>query len=180
LITLTTGVTYAGSSLVCAGAGAVYDVSSHRIPNFLTLPAIVFGLVLHLMLGGWRQLLSAAAAGLLCGLIFLLFYLVGGMGAGDVKLITALGCISGLSLVGPLLFWTSLSGGVMALAFAMRRRRLKETVHNVISLVAHHSTQGVSQHPSLNLANPYSLRMPYALAIGTGSALTLCLLLVKG
>ena len=61
----------------------------------LHFPQLLFGLLLHLTLGGWRQLGTAAAAGLVCGLIFLLFHLAGGMGGGDVKLITAAGCMRG-------------------------------------------------------------------------------------
>jgi prepilin peptidase CpaA len=78
----------------------VYDVAIRRIPNAFTLPAIVFGLLLHFSLGGWRQLGTAAASGLVCGLIFLLFHLAGGMGGGDVKLITAVGCNAGLRSLG--------------------------------------------------------------------------------
>ena len=97
---------FPAASLLCATLSAVYDVRSRRIPNFITLPAMVFGLILHAALGGWRQLATAAAGGLICGLIFFVFYLAGGMGAGDVKLIAAAGCIAGLPLIGHLLLWT--------------------------------------------------------------------------
>jgi len=70
---LNTGFGYAACSLLCAMVGAVFDVRSRRIPNFVTLPAIAFGLLLHFALGGWRQLTTAAAGGLICGLIFLVF-----------------------------------------------------------------------------------------------------------
>src|ERR1700733_13214335 len=110
---------YSAASLLCATIGAVYDVRSHRVPNFLTLPAILFGLLMHFVLGGWRQLGSAALAGLICGFAFLVFHLAGGMGAGDVKLIAAVGCIGGLTLVVHLLIFTSIAGGVMAIALAL-------------------------------------------------------------
>jgi prepilin peptidase CpaA len=170
---------YAACSLFCALAGAAYDVISRRIPNALTLPAICFGLLLHFRLGGWRQLGSAAAGGLVCGLIFLLFHLAGGMGGGDVKLITAAGCNAGLSLVGPLLILTSLAGGVMALGLALYHRRLKQTLLNMRALVVHHGTVGLAPHPDFNLDNAQALRLPYALAIAAGSALSLCLLMVQ-
>ena len=96
--------------------------------TLLRFPQLLFGLLLHFTLGGWRQLGTAAAAGLCCGLIFLLFHLAGGMGGGDVKLITAVGCIAGLSLIQPLLILTSLAGGVMAIGLALYHRRLKETM----------------------------------------------------
>jgi prepilin peptidase CpaA len=166
-------VIYAACGLLCALAGAVYDVVSRRIPNGLTLPAMLFGLVVHASLGGWRGLGSAVAGGLLCGLIFLLFYIAGGMGGGDVKLVTAMGCHVGLSLTGTLLIATSLAGGLMAILGALEQRKLKQTVRNVGALAAHHATAGLSPHPDLHLGNQQSLRLPYAVAIAAGSAATL-------
>lgn len=131
-------------------------------------------MILHLTLGGWRQLASATAAAMICGLVFLVFYLSGGMGAGDVKLIAAVGCIAGMSLVGPLLLWTSIVGGVMAIALALYRRKLTDTMRNMLTLVNHHKGEGLTPHPEFNVRNPRSLRLPYALAIAGGSALSLC------
>jgi prepilin peptidase CpaA len=157
----------------------VYDVATRRIPNAFTLPALVFGLLLHFTMGGWRQLGTSAVAGLCCGLIFLLFHIAGGMGGGDVKLITAVGCYAGLSHIGRLLILTSLAGGVMALGLALYRRRLKETLGNMCALVVHHGTVGLAPHPEFNIGNEHTLRLPYALAIAVGSALSLGLLLVQ-
>jgi prepilin peptidase CpaA len=170
---------YAVCSLFCALVGAAYDVISRRIPNAFTLPAILFGLVLHFRLGGWRQLGSAAAGGLLCGLIFLLFHLAGGMGGGDVKLITAAGCSAGISLVGPLLIMTSLAGGAMAVGLALYHRRLKQTLLNMCALAVHHGKAGLAPHPDFNLENTQALRLPYAVAIAAGSAISLCRLMVQ-
>jgi prepilin peptidase CpaA len=170
---------YAGCSLLCAVVGAVYDLRIRRIPNAFTLPAIIFGLLLHFALGGWRELGMATAAGLFCGLIFLLFHIAGGMGGGDVKLITAVGCIAGLSLVGPLLIWTSLAGGVMAVGLALYHRRLKETLGNMCALAVHHVGAGLAPHPELHIGNARTLRLPYALAIAAGSALSLGLFIVQ-
>jgi prepilin peptidase CpaA len=168
---------YAACCLFCALIGAVYDVISRRIPNAFTLPAILFGLMLHCSLGGWRQLGSAAAGGLVCGLIFLLFHLAGGMGGGDVKLIAAAGCTAGLALVG--LFLTSLAGGVMAIGLALYHRRLKQTLRNMCALVVHHGRAGLAPHGDFNLDNGQALRLPYALAIAAGSGLSLCRLMVQ-
>jgi prepilin peptidase CpaA len=159
--------------------GAAYDVAIRRIPNAFTLPAMIFGLLLHFTLGGWRQLATAAAAGLGCGAIFLLFYLAGGMGGGDVKLIAAAGCTAGLSLMGPLLILTSFAGGVMAIGLALYHRRLKETLMNLWALLVHHRSEGLAPHPEFNIGNAQTLRLPYGLAIAAGSALSLGLLLVR-
>jgi prepilin peptidase CpaA len=170
---------FPAASLLCATLSAVYDVRSRRIPNFITLPAMVFGLILHAALGGWRQLVTAAAGGLICGFIFFVFYLAGGMGAGDVKLITAAGCIAGLPLIGHLLVWTALAGGMMAIGLALYRRQLGATLHNVCAIVVHHRVMGLTPHAQFNISNDQTLRLPYALAITAGSALTLCLVVIQ-
>ena len=128
---LNTEFAYAACCLFCALVGAAFDVVSRRIPNAFTLPAMVFGLMLHLSLGGWGEMARAGAGGLLCGLIFLLFFLAGGMGGGDVKLIMAAGCTAGLSLIGPLMLLTALAGGVMAVCLALYRGRLQQTLGNL-------------------------------------------------
>ena len=179
MLIASTELVYPAASLLCTAVGAVYDIRSRRVPNALTLPAILLGLLLHLALGGWRQAGGAAFAGLTCGVIFFIFHLAGGMGAGDVKLITAAGCIAGLSQVAHLLILTGLAGGLMAIGLALYRHRFKETMHNIGVLVVHHSTDGLAHHPELNIGNAQTLRLPYALAIATGSALSLCLLIVQ-
>jgi prepilin peptidase CpaA len=179
MLRLTPEFAYPAGSLLCATLSAVYDVRSRRIPNFITLPAIAVGLLLHAVYGGWRQLATAAAGGLICGLIFLVFYLAGGMGAGDVKLITATGCIAGLSLIGHLLLWTALAGGVMAMSLALYRRQLVETWHNMQALAIHHQNMGLTPHPQFNISNERTLRLPYALAIAAGSGLSLCLVVMR-
>jgi prepilin peptidase CpaA len=166
-------LTYPAAATACALVGSVFDVKSRRIPNFITMPAFLFGLALHLALGGWRQLLSSLAAGLICAAVFLVFYIAGGMGAGDVKLILAVGCIAGLSHVAYLLVLTALSGGVMAIVWAVARGQLQQTIVNVGELASHHRHAGLQPHPDLNLKNAATLRLPYALAIAGGSILTL-------
>jgi len=166
-------LTYPAVATVCAIVGSVFDVKSRRIPNFVTFPAILLGLSMHLVQGGWSHLLSALAAGTICGLVFLVFYLAGGMGAGDVKLIFAVGCIAGLSHVAYLLVLTAISGGVMAVGVALVRGRLQQTLMNVALLTSHHTRQGLRPHSELNLSNAHTVRLPYALAIAGGSILTL-------
>jgi prepilin peptidase CpaA len=170
---LTSELTYPATATVCALIGSFFDVKSRRIPNFVTAPALLFGLMMHLILGGWSQFFSSLAAGLICGLVFLVFYLAGGMGAGDVKLIIAVGCIAGLSHVPYLLVLTAISGGVMAVGLALLRGRLQQTVMNVAVLTSHHTREGLRPHPELNISNAQTLRLPYALAIAGGSILTL-------
>ena len=170
---LQSDMTYPATAAACALLGSVFDVKSRRIPNFITFPSMLLGLSMHLAFGGWKQFCSALAAGLICGAVFLLFYIAGGMGAGDVKLMAAVGCIAGMPHVSYLLVLTALSGGAMAVALALARGQFRQTVMNVGALATHHSHEGLQPHPDLNLSNQATLRLPYALAIAGGSLLTL-------
>ncbi len=163
------------TAIACVLAASFFDLKSRRIPNLLTGPAMLVGLTLHFCSGGWRDLLSSFGALLLCGLVFLVFHLAGGMGAGDVKLIAALGSMLGLSHAASLLILTALAGGTLALGFALYRGRLRETCGNVLALAAHHAEQGLTPHPELNVRNDAILRLPYALAIAAGCILTVTL-----
>jgi len=166
---------FLSAACVFAVVAAVCDIKSRRIPNLLTGPAIVFGLGLHLYLDGMRGLLSACAACLVCGAIFLIFHLAGGMGAGDVKLIAAVGCIAGLTSTAELLVLTSLAGGIMAVCYALMRGSLKRTLANVAVLVTHHAQAGPIPHPEINVKSADGLRLPYGVAIAAGCIATFCL-----
>lgn len=167
-----TQMIYAATAILCAGIAAVFDLRYRRIPNLLTGPSILIGLLLHLVLGGWSQLGLSAAAAAIGGGLFLIFYLAGGMGAGDVKLMTAIACIAGYRSVLELLLTTLIAGGVFAVALALFRGRLKETFRNIGSLLVHHRIQGLTPHPEINVKNNNTLRLPYAMAIAAGCLVT--------
>lgn len=171
---------YPAAASACALVAAIFDVKSRRIPNLLTGPALVLALSLHLALDGWHGLFSALAAGFICGAVFFLFYLAGGMGAGDVKLIAAAGCFAGLPHAASLLCYTAIVGGFMALGLALLRGRLGETVNNVGYIMKHHLHQGLAPHPQLNVRNRNQLRLPYGVAIAAGCLLTIWLHRVQG
>ena len=170
---------YSMAAFACAGIGAACDVRSRRIPNWLTGSGVALGLLLHGSLGGWRSLAGAAIGALIAGTIFLVFYLAGGMGAGDVKLITAVCCLAGAGAVAGVLLGTALLGGVLALAMALVHRRLKDTFANMGRLLAYHGLSGLRPHPELNLTNPQALRLPYGLAIAAGAGSSLCGVLLR-
>jgi prepilin peptidase CpaA len=161
-------------ALALAITAAIFDVREHRIPNWLTYPGIVLGLVLRAVLlrgglFGLKGLGSAIAGLMLGGGVMLLFYMVRAMGAGDVKLMAAVG-----SLVGPghaivVLLATAICGGVMAVVYSVYRGRMGATIRNLGSVLWFHARSGLQTHPELNLDNPAALRMPYGLAIATGT-----------
>jgi prepilin peptidase CpaA len=167
---------FTGGALLCAGIGSFHDVRERRIPNRLTGPAIVAGLALHTISGGWHGLEDSALAGLIAGSIFFVFFFAGGMGAGDVKLMAAVGCFVGLSPLPLVVIATAIAGAVSAIVVSVYNGCLRETLRNVGALMLHHGRRGLTPHPELNLGNTGTLRLPFALPIAAGCLFTLCAL----
>jgi len=99
----------------------------------------------------------------------LVFFMVRAMGAGDVKIMAAIGSFVGPRDAVTVLLATAICGGVLAIAYALYRRRMVSTLKNVGSVLRFHAWAGVQAHPELNLDNPTALRMPYGLAIALGT-----------
>jgi prepilin peptidase CpaA len=169
-------VTFTACALLCASIGSIQDLRDRRIPNVLCGPAIITGLAMHTAIGGWRGLGDSAFAGLVAGGVSLVFWIAGGMGAGDVKLLTAIGCITGLAPLRMVLIATALAGGLFAIGLSIYHRRLRETLRNVAALVMHHRLKGLEPHPDLNLKNARTISMPFALPIAAGCLVTFCAL----
>lgn len=167
------GLIYASAALICAGLATISDIRERKIPNRLTGPALLCGLTLHLVLGGLHGLGAAAVAALVAGGIFMIFYVAGGMGAGDVKLIAALASLSAAGDVPHLLIATMIIGALFALGLAAWRGALRQTMRNMVMLLVHHSQNGVSAHPELNVSNDNTLRLPYAIPMAAASAIVL-------
>lgn len=171
---------YMETACVCAVMAAITDLRSRRIPNWLTCSGVLAGLALHLGLGGPRDAGLALLAGLVTGGIFFLFFVAGGMGAGDVKLMAALGCLGGYRAVLQLLIATAILGALAAVLTALASGRLRQTLMQVGELVTHHQVNGLTNHPDLNVNNPSMLRLPYAVPILGGCIVTLILTLHGG
>lgn len=156
----------AGTTAVLA---AVTDVRGRLIPNRITYPAMIAGLLLQTAVHGWRGLLSGVEGGLLFGGVFLLFHLLRTMGAGDVKLATALGCMIGPAGSLQVMFATALAGGALAIILMVATGRLLQTLRSTLSVIGFHAMHGLRTHPVVNLDNPAALRMPYGLAFAAGT-----------
>ena len=90
------------------------------------------------------------------------------MGAGDVKLITAVGCFVGPGVALEIVLASAIAGGIFAIIFALWQGRLRAVLVNVVDLVKFHAVAGAEVHPSLNLSNPQAARLPYGVAIAAG------------
>ena len=124
----------------------------------------VTGLALA-VIGASGITIAAALAGLVLGLLLMMpGYALGATGAGDVKLMAAVGAIVGPALVLSAFVCTSLAGGVLAVAVAVRRKRLGATLARTGQLVA---APGAA--PAAIKAAGAASRFAYGPAIAIGS-----------
>ena len=151
---------------VAAGGGssAIVDVLTRRVPNLLTASIAASGVALAAA-HATRLTVPMALAGLVLGLALMLpGHFVGATGAGDVKLLGAIGTLLGPAGILSAFLYTALAGGLLAVVVAVRRRRLQATVERTADLVR---TGGANvaaiEHPSSNN------RFAYAPAIALGA-----------
>lgn len=150
---------------------AMTDVRSRRIPNWLTLSGILGGLVLHTVLGGFHGL-TVSLAGMLLGFgCYFVFYCLRAMGAGDVKLMAAVGAILGPRDWVSVFAATAIMGGILALVLIVRRGRTRETLWNVWFIVTELMQLRLphERRSGLDVADSRALSMPHALAIAAGT-----------
>jgi len=171
-------VIFAAAATASACVASVYDLRERRIPNWLTAPLLLAGVAAHAITSHWRGLSEATAAALLGGIIFLGFYLAGGMGAGDVKLMAASSAVVGLPTLGTLLIATGVCGALFAICVSVIRGVFRQSVANTCAVLTHHRTHGFTPHPEFNLQSGTGIRLPFALPIAAGCAFTLTALVV--
>lgn len=151
----------------------VTDVRSRRIPNALTFGAALAALAYQSMAGGWPGAQSTLLGWLVGTALFLPFFLLGGMGAGDVKLVAALGAWLGPHEALQLALCASIAGGAIGAFVALTRGYLTTALRNVWSLVWQWCLTGVRPLPSMTLEQGNGPRLAFALPIFAGTAVTL-------
>jgi len=159
---------FMGAAVAVAVVGALTDIVSRRIPNKLTYSAMLLAIVGRTAVQGWHGLGAALGGALIGGGAFLLFYLIQAMGAGDVKLMTAVACLAGTGPAIEIVFASAIAGGIFALLYSLWKGRLRAVLANVVDLIKFHAVMGAEAHPTLNLSNPQAARMPYGIAIAAG------------
>lgn len=106
---------------------SLIDYRSHRIPNVIVLPLLLFGLVYYTVIGQWAGLLYSAKGMGIGFLVLFIPYLMGGMGAGDVKFMSALGALLGPQQVFSVFLFAAILGGFVALAVMIKKRTVVDT-----------------------------------------------------
>lgn len=159
--------------LLLVGAAAV-DYRSHRIPNGLVLSGALYAVIYSSLLPPWPNgTVLFPLAGLGLGLLlFLPLYLLGAMGAGDVKLLAMVGAFLGPDDVWRAAVASLIAGGALAIVFVVVNGTALRMVHNLAALFRMGLLATMSGSvPSARISAGASAgRLPYGVAIAMGTS----------
>ena len=150
---------------------AIWDIRTRRIPNWLTLSGVVLGVALNTFLfeinGLWFSLegLGVAFA------VYFVLYLLRAMGAGDVKLMAAVGAAAGAGNWLGILVLTSVAGAVAGLLLVAFKGRFRKTLSN-LGLIISSLGRGrapYKQTPELDVSSDKAMRLPHGALIALGT-----------
>lgn len=152
---------------LCVGCAWV-DFTENRIPNAFTFPAIAAGFVFWAVDSGLTGIGYALAGLLIGGGLLLIPFLQGGLGAGDVKLMAAVGSLLGPVPVLRALLFGFLLGGLAAVIVLARHGKLLYTLRKIVLILTQiflfrKTALSVMEQDSEKMAIPLGV----ALAAGT-------------
>ena len=164
--------------LVLLLAAAVFDVLYRRIPNWLTVAGVVLGIAMNTAIGWPEAGILFSLTGLAVGFgIYAALYALRAMGAGDVKLMAAVGALVGWERWFGIFFITALIGGVMALILVVARGRLKKTLFNVGFILSEMKSgrPAYLANEELDVKNKKALGLPHGAVIAVSTFFYLAL-----
>ena len=156
---------------------AVYDVRYRRIPNWLTVSGVLAGLAINAFRGrgdvrpGWPGVrLSLLGLAVAFG-IYVVLYALRAMGAGDVKLMAAVGAMVGWENWFGIFVFSALVGGVMAIILIIRKKRLAKTFWN-LGFILSEMKRGKPAYlgrEELDVKSPKAVGLPHGAVIAVGT-----------
>lgn len=162
-----------------------YDVIERRIPNKLTLSVVLWGLFSSVIFGGLQGIIDSFF-GLFVGLaIFIIPFSMGGMGAGDVKLMAAVGSLIGWKLTVYSALLTAIAGGIIVIGYTLYKgnffRMMKNIGISVYKTILYLSYTIVPNEKFLNKYNSLHVNhiendkmyIPYGVAIAIGTLIVI-------
>ena len=154
-----------------------FDLHARRIPNWLVATALITALPIQIIASGLPIGPVWWIAGALTGSLLLMpGYLLRMVGAGDVKLMAAVGALLGPRAALEAVLVTTAIGGVLAFFALMQKRRLRKGVAGAMSLLITMSSDGVVANAAPESDTARSIgSLPYGVAIAVGSVITLML-----
>ena len=146
---------------------SVTDLLYQKIYNLVLIPALLLALVYNMHVSGWMGL-RQSLLGLMVGLLILIIpFAVGGIGAGDVKLLGFIGALKGAVFVIYSAIGMGLAGGLIALGIWSYRFGVVDTIVGILKGIWEMIRSGFTAFP-FRLHNE-KIIMPYGLAIALGT-----------
>lgn len=161
-----------GASLVAAAG----DMRERRIPNALTFPLFAVGLIWAAWQGGFSGLAEAVGACVLLAAPYIFLFVFAGGGAGDAKLMGALGAWLGLRQGVAVLLCVAAAGILLAVVKALSQRRLKFVLTSVlisvytfvVCVAGGRKLKPATEQTDNDAGRPDGLYVPYGVAICAG------------
>jgi len=160
-------------AITVALVAVAFDLATRRIPNVLTFGAALAGIAGHAYVAGWSGAGGSFAGWLVGVAMFFPVFALGGMGAGDVKLLGGIGAWLGPSAVVWVGLFSGIAGGVMGLIVAAAAGYLPTALANVSGLLMYWRIMGPRPAPALTLATHRGPRLAYAVPVFAGLMVTL-------
>lgn len=163
------------------------DLKNRTIPNKITFPSMLLGFALRTLGGGISGTADSLLGFTLGFLLFLAPVVLGMTGAGDLKLLAAIGALKGWHFVLTVFVAASVLGGILALGTALWRKRFTTTLLNLTGILLKPLSRMIwistSSEPARKVYDFYSVRgdeqdptyLPYALPIALGTLTVLAL-----
>jgi prepilin peptidase CpaA len=152
-------------------SAAIYDVRYRRIPNWITVSGVVIGLAMNWIIGPPDAGILFALEGLGAAFgFYLILYLLRAMGAGDVKLMAAVGALVGPTRWFGIFLVTAIIGGIMAMVLIVMRRRTMKTFWNIGFILSEmrFGRAGYTGKEELDVRSGKSMGLPHGAIIAIG------------
>lgn len=160
-------------AVILALVAGMGDLRNRKIPNRLTVPALLFGVSLNTLLGGWSGLLLGVEGAGLALIILLPVVLMRGLGAGDWKLMGALGALVGPNQVITILLVAVCMAAGWGVVEMFRKHRVKSTMRNLWELVHGFVVFGLQPNPNISIDAAPLIKLPFGAVAAVATAVTL-------
>lgn len=160
-----------GFAITLALVGGWTDWRSRRLPNWLTVPGFAIGVIANSAFFGWTGAKGALIGAGIPLVILLPVVLLHGLGAGDWKLMVALGAIVGREEIYYVLLVTIILAGLIALGQMVWQKRVWVTLRNLYELVRGFFIFGLKPNPEFSLENAGASTLPFGVAAAVATLL---------
>lgn len=146
-----------------------YDCYYRRLPNYLTLGGAAVFLVMRFALGGTQGLVNGLLGGLIGGAFLLLPFLMRGAGAGDVKMLFAVGCLAGYPPVFPIMIMSTIFGLILGVGMIIKGKLDHGRLKHYFKCCCCLNYDRAEGRKNLPEKENEAVRIPFGIAIAAGT-----------